>query len=112
MAKPKKKSSLVKKILILLIIFILGVIGIVVGVFMASISKLKKNADKITEGITEDYFRQIETSIIYDIDGNEITSLSGIKELYYVEDKDIPEVLKDAFFVLIFNVIQFLDTTQ
>ena len=100
MAKPKKKSSLVKKILILLIIFILGVIGIVVGVFMASISKLKKNADKITEGITEDYFRQIETSIIYDIDGNEITSLSGIKELYYVEDKDIPEVLKDAFIVL------------
>ena len=93
MAKPKKKSSLVKKILILLIIFILGVIGIVVGVFMASISKL-------TEGITEDYFRQIETSIIYDIDGNEITSLSGIKELYYVEDKDIPEVLKDAFIVL------------
>ena len=100
MAKPKKKSSLVKKILILLIIFILGVIGIVVGVFMASISKLKKNADKITEGITEDYFRQIETSIIYDLDGNEITSLSGIKELYYVEDKDIPEVLKDAFIVL------------
>ena len=100
MAKPKKKSSLVKKILILLIIFILGVIGIVVGVFMASISKLKKNADKITEGITEDYFRQIETSIIYDIDGNEITSLSGIKELYYVEDKYIPEVLKDAFIVL------------
>lgn len=100
MAKPKKKSGLVKKILILLIIFILGIIGIVVGVFMASISKLKKNADKITEGITEDYFRQIETSIIYDIDGNEITSLSGIKELYYVEDKDIPEVLKDSFIVL------------
>ena len=100
MAKPKKKSSLVKKILILLIIFILGVIGIVVGVFMASVSKLRKNADKITEGITEDYFRQIETSIIYDIDGNEITSLSGIKELYYVEDKDIPEVLKDSFIVL------------
>ena len=100
MAKPKKKSSLVKKILILLIIFILGVIGIVVGVFMASVSKLRKNADKITEGITEDYFRQIETSIIYDIDGNEITSLSGIKELYYIEDKDIPEVLKDAFIVL------------
>lgn len=100
MAKPKKKSSLVKKILILLIIFILGVIGIVAGVFLASVSKLRKNADKITEGITEDYFRQIETSIIYDVDGNEITSLSGIKELYYVEDKDIPEVLKDAFIVL------------
>lgn len=100
MAKPKKKFGLVKKILVLLLIFILGVIGIVVGVFMASISKLRKNANKITEGITEDYFRQIETSIIYDCDGNEITSLSGIKELYYVEDKDIPEVLKDAFIAL------------
>ena len=100
MAEPKKKKGLAKKILILFVVFILGVIGIVAGVFMASVSKLKKNADKITEGITEDYFRQIETSIIYDCDGNEITSLSGIKELYYVEDKDIPEVLKDAFIAL------------
>lgn len=97
MAKVKKKGSIVKKILILLAIFVLGVAGIVVGIFMGSISKLKKNADAITANITEDTFRQIEASIVYDVYGNEITSLSGSKELYYVEDEDIPSILKTAF---------------
>lgn len=93
----KKKNKIIKKILLLLAIFIIGVVGIVAGVFLGSISKLKKNADTITEGITEDYFRKTETSIIYDIYGQEITTISGMKELYYVEDENIPEVLKKAF---------------
>ncbi len=97
MAKGKKKNKTLKRILLLLAVFIIGAIGIVVGVFLGSISKLKKNADAITAGITEDYFRSTETSIIYDINGNEITTISGMKELYYVEDDEIPEVLKKAF---------------
>ena len=91
------KNKTLKRILILLAVFVIGVIGIVAGVFLGSINKLRKNADAITAGITEDYFRSTETSIIYDINGQEITSISGMKELYYVEDENIPEVLKKAF---------------
>lgn len=97
MAKFGKKSKTLRNILLLLVVFIIGVIGIVAGVFLGSINKLRKNADAITAGITEDYFRSTETSIIYDINGQEITSISGMKELYYVEDENIPEVLKKAF---------------
>lgn len=97
MAKVKKKGSIVKRILILLAVFVVGVVGIVIGVFVGSVSKLKKNADAITADVTEDTFRQIEASIVYDVYGNEITSISGSKELYYVEDKDIPSILKTAF---------------
>ena len=97
MAKVKKKNSTLKRILLLLVVFIIGVVGIVAGVFLGSINKLRKNADAITAGITEDYFRSTEASIIYDIHGQEITSISGMKELYYVEDDNIPEILKKAF---------------
>ena len=97
MAKFGKKSKTLRNILLLLVVFIIGVIGIVAGVFLGSINKLRKNADAITADITEDYFRITETSIIYDINGQEITSISGMKELYYVEDENIPEVLKKAF---------------
>lgn len=97
MAKFGKKSKTLRNILLLLVVFIIGVIGIVAGVFLGSINKLRKNADAITADITEDYFRSTETSIIYDINGQEITSISGMKELYYVEDENIPEVLKKAF---------------
>ena len=97
MAKFGKKSKTLRNILLLLVVFIIGVIGIVAGVFLGSINKLRKNADAITAGITEDYFRSTETSIIYDINGQEITSISGMNELYYVEDENIPEVLKKAF---------------
>lgn len=97
MAKFGKKSKTLRNILLLLVVFIIGVIGIVAGVFLGSINKLRKNADAITAAITEDYFRSTETSIIYDINGQEITSISGMKELYYVEDENIPEVLKKAF---------------
>ena len=49
------------------------------------------------KGVNADTFRQTEASIIYDINGAEISSLSGIKELYYVESDMIPSILKQMF---------------
>ncbi|MGN0374159.1 MAG: transglycosylase domain-containing protein [Butyrivibrio sp.] len=97
MAKSRKKSSIFRKIILIVVVLILGIAVIVAGIFLGSISKLKKNAEAITAGVTKDTFRQTETSIIYDVYGNEITSISGSKELYYVEDEDIPYILKTAF---------------
>lgn len=47
--------------------------------------------------VSLDSFRQTETSIIYDKNGKEISALSGIKELYYLESDEIPDVLKKMF---------------
>ena len=80
--KEKKKNRKLRKVILTVIIFLLGVVLIVGGVFVGKILKLRKNAREIMKGVDSDTFRQTETSIIYDINGNEISTLSGIKELY------------------------------
>lgn len=95
--KEKKKNRKLRKVILTVIIFLLGVVLIVGGVFVGKILKLRKNAREIMKGVDSDTFRQTETSIIYDINGNEISTLSGIKELYYVESDEIPSILKQMF---------------
>lgn len=97
---PRNKNKKLRKGLVIGGITILGVIGLLALVYIGSILKLRANALDLTANVTADTFRQTETSIIYDINGKEITSLSGIKELYYVESKDIPEILKETFVLL------------
>ena len=98
-SKKKRKKSKVFKIILAVVVAIAGVLLMLVLVYAGSILKLRKEAGKITANVTADTFRQIETSIIYDIDGNEITSLSGVKELYYIDSGDIPDILKKAFVI-------------
>ncbi len=101
MAKGKKrKKKKLAKVIFILLVALLGVFGIVALVYGGSVLKLRKNAKALTKDVTADTFRQVETSIIYDINGNEITSLSGIKQLYYIYDEDIPELLKQTFVLL------------
>lgn len=91
--KPKKK----RKIILIVLLAILGVLAIVALVFVGTLVGFKNTAKKLTAGVTEDFFKEIQTSIIYDINGNEITSLSGEKELYYIESEEIPDILKTIF---------------
>lgn len=100
MAKRKRKKRKIFKIILAIVIALLGVLGIVALVFGGSVLKLQKNAKALTKDVTADTFRQTETSIIYDINGKEITSLSGIKQLYYIYDEEIPDILKKAFVLL------------
>ncbi len=100
MAKEKKKKNKIVKIIILAAIFLLGIAAIVALVFLGSIYKYQKTAKELTASVTEDTFRQTETSVIYDINGDEITSLSGIKELYYLTDDEIPDMLKRTFVLI------------
>ena len=95
--ETKKKNKTLKKIILAVIITLLGVLLIVAGVFFGKILKLRSDAKKIMANVSLDSFRQTETSIIYDINGNEISTLSGIKELYYLESDEIPNVLKQMF---------------
>lgn len=95
--KTKKKNKTLKKIILAVVITLLGTLLIVAGVFLGKILKLRSDAKKIMSNVSLDSFRQTETSIIYDINGKEISALSGIKELYYLESDEIPDVLKKMF---------------
>lgn len=100
MAKEKntKKRKIFKYVMIG-VIALVGILFILAMVYLGSILKLRKDARKLTAGIDEDYFRQVETSIIYDINEEEITTLSNSKELYYVKNDDIPYILKRMFVI-------------
>lgn len=101
MAKGKKrKKRKALKIILAIVVVLLGALGIVALVYGGSVKKFQKNAKELTKDITADTFRQIETSIVYDINGEEITSLSGIKQLYYIYDEEIPDILKRTFVLL------------
>lgn len=95
--KPKKKNKKLKKIILTLVVFLVGIILIVGGVFVGKILKLRKNAKELMKGVNADTFRQTEASVIYDINGEEISTLSGIKELYYIDSDEIPSILKQMF---------------
>lgn len=96
MAK-KEKTKKKNPVLPALAITLAGILALVVLVLAGRVLKLRKDAKELVAGVTKETFRQTETSIIYDSDGNEITKISGIKELYYLESDEIPEILKAAF---------------
>ncbi len=95
--KNKKKKRKKRKVILMIVVFILGILLIIAAVYIGRVLKLRSNALKITAGITADTFRQTETSVVYDINGDEITSFSGIKELYYLNSESIPDILKTIF---------------
>lgn len=93
----KKKNKTLRKIILFSVIFLLGIGLIFVGIIGGRILKLRANAKEIMKNVTADTFRQTETSVIYDKNGEIISTLSGIKDLYYLESSEIPDVLKKMF---------------
>ena len=97
MAKEKKKKSTLKKILLAVAILLTGIVLIFGGIFGGKLLKLRSDAKKLMKNVGPDTFRDTETSIIYDINGKEISTISGIKELFYLESEEIPAVMKQMF---------------
>lgn len=93
----KKKNKTLRKILLFGGIFLLGVGLIFIGIIGGRILKLRANAKEIMKNVNADTFRQTETSVIYDKNGEVISTLSGIKDLYYLKSEDIPDILKKMF---------------
>ena len=83
----------IKLLIIFFIAFSCAMVGIVGGAIYGYI--------KTTPPITSDQL-QIKnfTSFIYDSKGNEIAQLKGSENRVWVDDKDIPKHLKDAFVAL------------
>lgn len=60
------------------------------------ISAMQKEARELVEASTEETFRAVETSLVYDANGQQISALKGEKDVYYLESEEIPAYVKAA----------------
>ncbi len=68
--------------------------------FFKEIMSLKTRAEQVIRAGSRQDFTQSQTSVVYDCNNEILMTYSGAKDLYYVEAKDIPQILKDAFIVI------------
>lgn len=101
MAKSSKKNLFLKILLgfLVVILLIIGLGLIVVGPYLSMISSCRSAAMQIARKSTSSDFRTTQTSIVYDINGDVLTTFSGAVDLYYVTSDKIPQVIKDGFVV-------------
>ena len=101
MAKTKKKSNKkLKAILISQIILLTIILGALAfyffGGYAKKIKELRTEADQLVKNSTEETFRASQTSVVYDVNGKEISVVKGEKDSYYLTYDNIPEGAKAA----------------
>ncbi|WP_083504181.1 transglycosylase domain-containing protein [Acetivibrio ethanolgignens] len=106
MSKKKKKKPMTKgryrfklamQVIVLLLLLTMLALGVIFYIaYGRDIFKLQDEAKELVRSSTTETFRQSETSLIYDVDGNVLTTLKGEKDVYYIAYEDIPEYAKDA----------------
>lgn len=89
----KKK---IKKIISYFFLLILLVVLAAVIVLGSILFKYQDEATKVVANGGEEVFKAQQTSLIYDCEGNLITSLVGEKDVYYLEFDEIPYMVKRA----------------
>ncbi len=87
----KRILRLIKIQIVLLLILIAAVTFYYVSGYAEQISGLKSEANSIVRKSTTGTFRQIETSEVYDINGEIISVLKGEKDVYYITYDEIPD---------------------
>lgn len=91
--------------LIFKIFVIIFLLALVIGIFYfykgygKLVIKLQQEARSIVHSSSEDTFRSSQTSIVYDNNGELIATLKGVKDVYYIEYKDIPSTVLNAIIV-------------
>lgn len=96
-AKPDKKQTLGRKIWrVFKICFVAGMVTGISGIIVLSMILLSWSQDIPEIDVTE-LGKSAQTSFIYDINGNIITTYSGSENREWVEIEDMPELLVDAF---------------
>lgn len=97
----RRKRRKVRRIIVsyLLVIFLLiGVIGgyYVYEKFGKNLLEYREEAIELVENSSEETFRQDETSIVYDANGNLLREVTGEKEVYYKKYDEIPAYFVEA----------------
>lgn len=91
-----KKSRIVKRILLVCLIGIIVFIGLVGIKYGAIMYRYQKEAERLVAEGGESIFMANQTSTVYDVNGEAITSLIGAKDSYYLEFNEIPYFVKSA----------------
>jgi len=63
------------------------------------IMKFQQEAKSIVRSSTEETFRSSQTSLVYFNNGELISALKGVKDVYYIEYKDIPPAVINAIII-------------
>lgn len=98
-----KLGRVIKSILKLFVVLFL--LALVVGIFYfyntygRTLIKLQQEAREIVRSSNEEKFRSSQTSLVYDNDGEHIATLRGVKDIYYIEYKDIPASMLKAIII-------------
>lgn len=91
-----KLNKFIRKVVLGMFIAILCVILVCVIRYGMVLVKYKNQAVKMVREAGVSAFKAGETSVLYADDGSEINSLSGEKDMYYLENDDIPYLVKRA----------------
>lgn len=94
--KSQKWWGFLKFQMVLIVLVIAAVAYYYAGGYAAKIKEMKTEAVNLVAGATRDTFRQDQTSIAYDCNGETLSVLKGEKDAYYVEYDDIPIYIKQA----------------
>lgn len=94
----RKKAKFICKLLILLTLLV-TLIAILFLYFKygRTILQMREEAVAIVEESTVDTFKQNQTSLVYDAQGNLISKLKSEKDVYYLDITEIPEEVRQAF---------------
>ena len=100
MSKIGHKIKLVLKFAVFLVL-----LAVITGIFYfyntygKIIMKYQQEARSIVRSSTEETFRSSQTSLVYYNNGELISALKGVKDVYYIEYKDIPADVINAIIV-------------
>ena len=103
--KKEKKSvgQIIKFVLkLFLLLFLLAVAAGILyfyNTYGRVLFQMQNEAKKTVKASSPETFRAAQTSLVYDTDGGLISVLKAEKDVYYVEYKDIPEIIIDAVVV-------------
>lgn len=100
--KRKKKSKLrvfIKVQLVLIAIVMLALCIYYFSGYGTKVANLKNEAVKIVRNTTEETFRAVQTSLVYDNNGEVLSKLVGERDVYYISYDQIPLYVKKAFIV-------------
>ena len=93
----ERAIGIVIKIIIALLLAIVVIGGVLIYMkYGKKLIAMESDAKKIVSKSTMETFRQNETSIIYDANGNIMSKLKGEKDVYYIKYSNIPQVAVDA----------------
>jgi 1A family penicillin-binding protein len=102
MAEKKRKKK--KRIIYRCVLLVLGIcvlLGLIYVIPKAvRVNALYKEAESYVSASSANTFKETKTTIIYDINDNQLCTMKNTKDLYYVTYQEIPATLVNAFVVM------------